>query len=97
MKTKSPHALGLAVSLSFLLAIPADTLAGPQGTGQRAGEVSRLIPAVSIARGPKSITASPKSIVNWQDLVNTQVNARARIVLDDGFWRSGDEIGRAHV
>ena len=84
MKTKSPHALGLAVSLSFLLAIPADTLAGPQGTGQRAGEVSRLIPAVSIARGPKSITASPKSIVNWQDLVNTQVNARARIALDDG-------------
>src|SRR5712692_5066348 len=84
MKTKSPYALGLAVLLSFLLAIPADTLAAPQGTGQRAGEVSRLIPAVSIARGPKSITASPKSVVNWQDLVNTQVNARARIALDDG-------------
>ena len=84
MKTKSPYALGLAVLLSFLLAIPADTLAAPQGAGQRAGEVSRLIPAVSIARGPKSITASPKSVVNWQDLVNTQVNARARIALDDG-------------
>jgi len=84
MKTQSPYALGLAVLLSFLLAIPADTLATPQGAGQRAGEVSRLIPAVSIARGPKSTTASPKSIVNWQDLVNTQVNARARIALDDG-------------
>src|SRR5216683_2270644 len=84
MKTKSPYALILSVLLSFLLAIPADTLAAPQGTGQRAGEVSRLIPAVSIARGPKSITASPKSVVNWQDLVNTQVNARARIALDDG-------------
>src|SRR5467141_4714640 len=84
MKTKSPRALVLAVLLSFLLAIPADTLAAPQGAGQRAGEVSRLIPAVSISRGLKSITASPKSVVNWQDLVNTQVNARARIALDDG-------------
>ena len=84
MKTKPPCALVLAVLLSFLLAVPADTLAAPQGAGQRAGEVSRLIPAVSIARGPKSITASPKSVVNWQDLVNTQVNARARIALDDG-------------
>ena len=84
MKTQSPYALGLTVLLSLLLAIPADTLAAPQGAGQRAGEVSRLIPAVSIARGPKSITASPKSVVNWQDLVNTQVNARARIALDDG-------------
>src|SRR3981189_672795 len=84
MKTKSPCALGLAVLLSFLLTIPADTWASPQTSGRRAGEVSRLIPAVSIARGPKSITASPKSVVNWQDLVNTQVNARARIALDDG-------------
>src|SRR6266403_1736359 len=84
MKTQSPYALGLTGLLSLLLAIPADTLAAPQGAGQRAGEVSRLIPAVSIARGPKSITASPKSVVNWQDLVNTQVNARARIALDDG-------------
>jgi hypothetical protein len=39
---------------------------------------------VSIGRGSKSITASSKSVVNWQDLVNTQVNARARIALDDG-------------
>src|SRR6266403_598082 len=83
MKTQSPYALGLTVLLSLLLAIPADTLAAPQEAGQRAGEVSRLIPAVSIARGSKSITASPKSVVNWQDLINTQVNARARIALDD--------------
>lgn len=84
MKTKSPYALGLAVSLSFLMAIPADIWAAPQAAGQRAGEVSRVIPAVSIARGPKTITASAKTIVDWQDLVNTQVNARARIALDDG-------------
>jgi hypothetical protein len=84
MKTKSPCALGLAVLLSFLLTIPADTWAAPQAAGQRAGEVSRVIPAVSIARGSKTITASSKSVVDWQDLVNTQVNARARIALDDG-------------
>src|SRR5467141_842142 len=84
MKTRSPYALGLAFLLSLLLAIPANTWAAPQAAGQRAGEVSRLIPAVNIARGPKSITASTKSVLYWQDLVNTQVNARARIALDDG-------------
>jgi FecR protein len=84
MKMKSPLAIGMAFSLSLLLALPTEILAGPQTAGQRAGEVSRVIPAVSIARGSQKITASPKSIVNWKDLVNTQVNARARIVLDDG-------------
>jgi hypothetical protein len=39
---------------------------------------------VSIARSGKTITASAKTAVDWQDLVNTQVNARARIALDDG-------------
>lgn len=84
MKTKSPCAFGLAVLLSFLITIPSDIWAAPQAAGQRAGEVSRVIPAVSVARGPKSITASSKTVVDWQDLVNTQVNARARIALDDG-------------
>src|SRR6266852_1310911 len=84
MKTKSPHAFGLALLLSFLISIPADVWAVPQAAGQRAGEVSRVIPAVNIARSGKTITASAKSVVNWQDLVNTQVNARARIALDDG-------------
>jgi ferric-dicitrate binding protein FerR (iron transport regulator) len=84
MKTKSPYALVLAVLSSFLIAIPADLAAAPQAAGQRAGEVSRVIPAVSIARGPKTLPASAKSVVDWQDLVNTQANARARIALDDG-------------
>jgi hypothetical protein len=84
MKTKSRCTIGLVLFLSFLLVVPADTWAAPQTSGQRAGEISRLIPAVSITRGAKSITASPKSAVNWQDLVNTQVNARARIALEDG-------------
>src|SRR5713101_7449135 len=84
MKTKSPYAFGLTLLLSILIAIPADVWAAPQAAGQRAGEVSRVIPAVSIARSGKTITASAKTAVDWQDLVNTQVNARARIALDDG-------------
>jgi len=84
MKTKSPYAFGLALSLSLLISIPADVWAAPEAAGQRAGEVSRVIPAVSIARSGKTITASAKTAVDWQDLVNTQVNARARIALDDG-------------
>ncbi len=84
MKTKSPCALGLAVLLSFLIAVPADIYAEPQSGVQRAGEISRLIPAANIERGTKTITASPKSVVDWADLVNTQVNGRARVALDDG-------------
>src|ERR1700704_931565 len=84
MKTKSPQALALAILLCVCIVFPAEIWAVPQAAGQRAGEVSRVIPAVSIARGSKTITASSKSVVDWQDLVNTQVNARARIALDDG-------------
>lgn len=84
MNTKSPYAFGLALMLSLFIAIPADIWAAPQAAGQHAGEVSRVIPAVSIARSGKTITAAAKTAVDWQDLVNTQVNARARIALDDG-------------
>src|SRR2546427_12975382 len=84
MKTKSPYAFGLALLLSLLIAIPADVWAAPQAAGQRAGEVSRVIPAVNIARSGKTITASAKTAVDWQDLENTQANARARLALDDG-------------
>ena len=83
MKTKSPFALGLAVLLCLAIAAPAGLFAAPQA-GQQAGHVDRVIPAVSIARGSKNINASPKTVVDWQDLVNTQANARARIALDDG-------------
>lgn len=84
MKTKSPCAVALAFFASFLILIPSDIVAEPQAGGQKAGEVSRVIPAVSIARGTKSMNASPKTPVNWADVVNTQANARARIALDDG-------------
>src|SRR5260370_18001458 len=84
MKTKSPYAFGLALLLSLLMSIPAEVWAAPQAAGQRAGEVSRVIPAVSIARTGKTINASAKTPVDWQDLENTQVNARPRLPLDHG-------------
>ena len=84
MKTmKSPHACVLAFCLSALLCNPNEIMASPD-TPQRAGEVSRVIPAVSIARGAKSISASAKTVVDWQDVVSTQASARARVALDDG-------------
>ena len=84
MTKKSPGVLVLAMLLSWSLAIPSNSWAEPQAAGQRAGEVSRLIPAVNIARSGKTIPAAAKTAVNWQDLVNTLANARARIALDDG-------------
>src|SRR6202140_2178601 len=97
MKKQSPYAFGLALLLSVLITIPADVCAAPQAAGQRAGEVSRLIPAVSIARSGKTLTASAKSAVDWQDLVNTQTNGRARIALDDGSVLNVGSNSSMHV
>ncbi|HYL83830.1 MAG TPA: FecR family protein [Candidatus Angelobacter sp.] len=84
MKKKSRYALTLAVLLSFLMIFPAENWAAPQAAGQRAGEVSRVIPAVNIARSGKTLAAAAKTVVDWEDQVNTQANARARVALDDG-------------
>src|SRR5437762_382323 len=84
MTKKSPCVFVLAVLLSWSMAVPSSGWADPQAAGQHAGEVSRVIPAVNIARSGKTIPAAAKTAVNWQDLVSTQVNARARIALDDG-------------
>ena len=84
MKMKSPYACLLAFLWSALLCIPSEIVAAPDTPGQRAGEVSRVIPTVNIARGGKSITANAKTVVDWLDVVNTQASARARIALDDG-------------
>jgi hypothetical protein len=97
MKKKSPYVLVLALLLSLCIAIPADLGAAPQASGSRAGEVARVIPAVTIARGQKTITASNKSVVDWQDLVNTQVNGRARIALDDGSVLNVGSESSMHV
>jgi hypothetical protein len=82
-KMVSPYACALAIGLSALLCMPNEIVAAPD-TPQRAGEVSRVIPSVSIARGAKNVSASAKTVVDWQDVVNTQASARARVALDDG-------------
>src|SRR5215469_4225504 len=84
MTKKSPHAAALVCVLSCFLAVPFDTLALPDASNQRAGEVSRVIPAVSLTRGSKSMTANAKTPVDWQDVLSTQANGRARVSLDDG-------------
>jgi hypothetical protein len=84
MNRKSPSMVALACTLACLLAIPFDLPAQSPSTSQRAGEVSRIIPAVNITRGTRSISALAKTIVDWLDVVNTQPNARARVALDDG-------------
>jgi len=83
-KIQSPYACFVALGISALLCFPEQIAAAPDAPGQRAGEVSRVIPAVNIARAGKTISASAKTVVDWQDVVNTQASARARIALDDG-------------
>jgi hypothetical protein len=84
MNMKSRAMMALACVLACSIAIPFDSFAQNPNPPQRAGEISRIIPAVNIARGTKSISASAKTVIDWQDVVNTQPNARARVSLDDG-------------
>jgi len=84
MKTKSPYLMAVACLLAFVLAIPFDGLALPDAGTQRAGEISRVIPSVSITRGAKTITANAKTSVDWQDVISTQASGRARVSLEDG-------------
>lgn len=84
MNRKSPYAAALVCLLTCALAIPFDAFALPDAAGVRAGEVSRVIPAVNITRGAKSLNASAKTPVDWQDVVSTQASGRARVSLDDG-------------
>jgi ferric-dicitrate binding protein FerR (iron transport regulator) len=84
MKKRSPLLMGLAVLLCAAISMPSDAFAQAAQTGQRAGEVSRMIPQVKIVHGTQQVTGAPNSPVDWGDLVNTQRNGRARIALDDG-------------
>jgi len=72
MRVKSWCGLGVSLVLSFVLTIPAELPAAGQSTNQRAGEISRVIPAANISRGPKTLNASTKTQVDWLDKVNTQ-------------------------
>jgi hypothetical protein len=97
MNTKSPYAAVFACLLSGLLTVPFEAVAEPQTPGQRAGEISRVIPAVSIMRDTKSLNASPKTAIDWQDVLNTQATARARVALDDGSVLNIGSDSTVHV
>jgi len=81
MKTRSPVLIALAVFVSLSIAIPPD-ISGQ--AGQKAGEVSRAIPDVAIARGTQQLPAPVKALVDWGDVVHTGDGGRARVALDDG-------------
>jgi hypothetical protein len=81
MKTRSPFLIPLAILASLSIVIPPDVAAQ---AGQKAGEVSRAIPEVAIARGAQKLPAPVKALVDWGDVVNTGDGGRARVSLDDG-------------
>jgi hypothetical protein len=84
MKIFSSNARGCVCALAALLLLPAAAFPLPDTPDQRAGELSRVIPSVSIVRGGQSIAADTKAPVYWQDVVNTLSSGRARVSLDDG-------------
>jgi hypothetical protein len=73
--------MALAVLVSLSIAIPPDV---PAQVGQKAGQVSRAIPDVNIARGSQQLPAPVKALVDWGDVVHTGDGGRARVSLDDG-------------
>jgi hypothetical protein len=83
MKATSWFAQLLAALLVAALVVPSEVSSQSQA-GQHAGEVARVIPAVSIQRGPQRMGAQASVPVLWEDVVNTQSNGRARVALDDG-------------
>jgi hypothetical protein len=81
MKTRSPFLIAVAVLASMSVVVPPDVTA--QGS-QKAGEISRAIPEVGIARGAQQLPAAVKTLVDWGDVVRTGDGGRARVALDDG-------------
>ncbi len=81
MKARSPFLIALAILISTLIVIPPDITAQ---VAQRAGQISRAIPEVAIARGTQQLPAPVKALVDWGDVVRTGEGGRARVALDDG-------------
>ena len=81
MKTRSPFLIALTVLASLSIIVPPDVTA--QGA-QKAGQISRAIPEVAIARGSQQLPAPVKTLVDWGDVVRTGDGGRARVALDDG-------------
>ncbi len=81
MKTRSPILIALAIFVSLSIAVPPELAAQ---AGAKAGEISRAIPDVGIARGAQQLPAPVKALVDWGDVVRTGDGGRARVALDDG-------------
>lgn len=81
MKTRSPFLVVLTVLASLAILLPPDI---PAQVGQKAGQISRAIPEVAIARGAQQLPAIVKTLVDWGDVVKTGDGGRARVALDDG-------------
>lgn len=84
MKSRASSTPAFASLLVILLVAPAATSALADTPEQRAGELSRVIPAVSVMRSGQSVAADTKTPIYWQDVVNTLASGRARVSLDDG-------------
>ena len=83
MKIRASIARAVVCLLAILFLVSA-AIAAPDTQEQRAGELSRVIPSVTLLRGGQSIAADTKTPVHWQDVVNTLAGGRARVSLDDG-------------
>jgi len=81
MKTRSPFLVALTFLVSLSIIVPPDV---PAQVGQHAGQISRAIPEVAIARGAQQLPAIVKTLVDWGDVVRTGEGGRARVALDDG-------------
>ena len=68
MRIYASNVLASACLLAAFLFLPAATFASPDTPEQRAGEVSRVIPAVCITRGGQSIAADSKAPIEFHDL-----------------------------
>jgi hypothetical protein len=80
MKTRSPLLMVLTILASLSILLPPDIPA----QGMRAGQISRAIPEVAIARSGQNLNAVVKTLVDWGDVVKTGDGGRARVALDDG-------------
>jgi hypothetical protein len=74
--------LAAPVVFAFLsIVVPPDILAQLR---QRAGQISRAIPDVAIARATQQLPGPVKALVDWGDVVHAGDSGRARVGLDDG-------------
>jgi hypothetical protein len=80
MKTQVRRSWLLAIPVCLALACPAVLLA----QAQSAGQINRMIPDVNLQHGTRVQLAAAGAKVQWGDLVSTDSEGRARIVLDDG-------------